>query len=297
MLADYVRPIPGADLAAAGVTGVLRYIAKEGGSSVVVGVTAAELADLDAHNIGWALIYEAQAADWMAGGYSTGVQAGQWIQQQIAGLGRAVRTVYLAADSPTLSSAAVCACLDGAASVLGREIIGLYGFSAQLAAAQSGGHASRYWLCGHYAPASWMCLYQCNGSQPSGPSTLTVAGQSCDVDIALSQDWGQTGVNTMEWTDQIPFPTTANPTATAQAQLCIANADLYAGQAVTNTQAILAQLAALTATVGQLAQHPEATPDQIKAWIDDAVAQHIQITGQVQIGPVPAPAPTGTTPA
>lgn len=289
---DYVRPISGADLAAAGVTGVVRYWPKQGGSSVVVGLTTREIADLAAHNIGLATIYEDTAADWMAGGYSAGVQAGQWIQQQFGWTGFTPRCVYLAADSTTLSSAAVNACLDGAASVLGRAVVGLYAFGPQLAAAQSGGHASWYWLCGRYSPLPWMDLYQCNGSQPSGPTTLAVAGQSCDVDIALSQDWGQTGVNTMEWTDQIPFPTDSNPAGTASVQMCLANADLYSGRAVTNTEAILAQLAALAATVGQLAQHPEATPEQIKAWIDDAVAQHIQITGTVQIGPAPAPAPT-----
>jgi hypothetical protein len=196
MLVDYKTPIPGAALVAAGITGVLRYWSKGGAPSIVTGISAAEIADLEAHGIEISTIYEAYSADWMGGGWNAGVQAGAWLKNQFGSLGFTPRTVWFAADATTLSGSAVTECLDGAASIIGRGIIGLYGFLPQLQAAYNGGHAVRYWLCGHYAnPADypWICLYQCNGSQPSGPTMITIAGQTCDVDIPLSPDWGQEG--------------------------------------------------------------------------------------------------------
>lgn len=154
MLGDFPRPVTAAAVHAAGLDGVLRYWAKPGGSSVVVGLSASEIADLEAGGAPFSTIYEPASATWMAGGYSAGQQAAHYLQTQFAATGHTPRAVYLTADSSTLSSAAVNACLDGAVSVLGLGMVGLYAFAAQLAAAHSGGHASRYWLTGRFHKCS-----------------------------------------------------------------------------------------------------------------------------------------------
>lgn len=53
-------------------------------------------------------------------------------------------------------------------------------------------------------------------------------------------------------------------------------------------RAALATIAGMQTAVTALAKNPAITPEQIKADIDQAVAQHIQITGTVQITPAPA---------
>lgn len=191
---DYPRPI-GADQLPDGV-GVLRYWPKKGGSTVVVGLGRDEITDLTVHQRPFATIYEAPSATWMAGGYGAGQVAGAWLADQFATSGHTPRAVYLAADSNTLSTTAVNACLDGAASVLGRGVVGLYGYLPQLRAAYEGGHASWWWLTGHYVDPAvypWIHVYQCQGSQPAGvPTTMTVGGQRADVDMIFRSDWGQT---------------------------------------------------------------------------------------------------------
>lgn len=190
---DYPRPV-GMNQLPPGV-GVLRYWPKQGGSRVVVGLTRAEITALKNDKRPFTTIYEAPAATWMAGGYGAGQQAGRWLASQFEATGYTPRAVYLAADDPGLSTAAVNACLDGAASVLGRGIVGLYGFLPQLKAAYEGGHASWWWLTGRYVnPADypWIHVYQCQGSQPAGvPTKLTVGGQETDVNMIFRPDWGQ----------------------------------------------------------------------------------------------------------
>src|SRR5262249_11128685 len=70
-----------------------------------------------------------------------------------------------------------------------------YGYLPQLQSAHNGGHASWYWLTGHYVdPAKypWIHLYQCQGSQPPGiPTTVKLAGVTLDIDIPFRADWGQ----------------------------------------------------------------------------------------------------------
>jgi hypothetical protein len=191
---DYARPVTAAQLPPG--VGVLRYWPKQGGSRVVVGLDRDEIASLQDTGRPFATVYEAPSATWMAGGYGAGQQAARWLAARFEESGHTPRAVYLAADDNALSTEAVNACLDGAASVLGRGIVGLYGYLPQLVAAHAGGHASWWWLTGRYVdPASypWMHVYQCQGSQPAGvPTTMTVGGQKADVNMILRADWGQT---------------------------------------------------------------------------------------------------------
>lgn len=58
--------------------------------------------------------------------------------------------------------------------------------------------------------------------------------------------------------------------------------------------ALGASNAALTAAVAKLSTDPAITLDAVKQIVDEAVAQHIQITGTVQVGPVPTPPAVAT---
>lgn len=192
---DYARPVTPAQLPAG--VGVLRYWPKQGGSRVVVGLGRDEITSLTATGRPFATIYEAPSATWMAGGYGAGQQAGRWLAAQFEAAGHTPRAVYLAADKNTLATEAVNACLDGAASVLGRGIVGLYGYLPQLVAAHAGRHASWWWLTGRYVDPGaypWIHVYQCQGSQPEGiPTTIMVGGEKADVNMIFRPDWGQSG--------------------------------------------------------------------------------------------------------
>lgn len=190
MIVDSPVPISGQALLAAGVTGILRYIAKEGGSSVVVGVTAGEVADLQANGVDLALIYEERSATWMSGGASAGAEAANWVQSQLNAIGQPDAPVYFAADSNTLNANAVNACLDSIAAVIGFERTGAYAYAPQLTSSFTGNHAQRFWLTGSSSGIqSWMNLYQKNNE------TTTIAGQSVDIDVPLQDDWGQIGAD------------------------------------------------------------------------------------------------------
>jgi hypothetical protein len=200
-IADFAKPVTAKNASASGLTGLLRYWPKQGGSTVVVGISAAEIIDLENGQIDLATIYEAPSATWMNGGAAAGASAGKWLLQCFAAASYTPPVVYLAADSEGMSTTAINACLDAAASVISKSTVGLYGYLDELIAAHSGNHASHYWLAGHFPATSiaamqaaypWINLYQCQGSQPSGyATTVNAGGQTGDGDIALQSDWGQ----------------------------------------------------------------------------------------------------------
>lgn len=213
LIGDFRKPVDPKALAAKGLSGALRYWPKQGGSTTVVGLTAAEIGRYTAAQVPLGTIYEARSASWMSGGAAAGEQAARYLLglfRKVGGAGWRPASLYLAADANTISPAAVDACLDGAAQVLG-WLPDLYGYDNHLAAARDG-HARRFWLTGHFPGSSvaavqkampWLHLYQCQGSQPPGiPTTVTVSGVVGDVDIALRPDW--TG-NDMELSDKITY--------------------------------------------------------------------------------------------
>lgn len=81
--------------------------------------------------------------------------------------------------------------LDGAASVLGKNRVGVYGSYYTLAHAHLAGTATWYWQTfawsGGKTPAPYTHLYQYRNG-------VNVAGGDCDLDRALRDDYGQWGV-------------------------------------------------------------------------------------------------------
>jgi len=184
---DYAGGIPrAAAVKAAGYVGVLRYLKKRGSSSVHV-LTAAEYADMKAHRIGVALIYEDTDSTRMAGGSSAGVTDADWALRQARALGITPRCIYFAADWDVQPSqyGAVSAYLNGAASVLGRAKVGFYG----------GYNAITH--CGSHASWRWQTMAWSGGRTAAGIHVrqrlqqTTVDGVSCDVNDLIASDYGQ----------------------------------------------------------------------------------------------------------
>lgn len=144
--ADYSFARPGgAALAASGVTAVGRYLADD-----ERGITAAEYADLRAHNIGVWVCREGRASG-MLGGFNQGSADAQIAVRQLAAAGLpADMVVYATADFDVQDSQfAVCDdYMRGFASVLGVARVGLYGGLHYLNHVHAAGLASRFWQAG-----------------------------------------------------------------------------------------------------------------------------------------------------
>jgi hypothetical protein len=109
-----------------------------------------------------------------AGGHDAGVALAQRARDDAASVGYPdslpiffCADGWLALDGIAVTTA--MSYLDGAASVLGKQRIGAYGFRDFIQAAKAGGHAGWLWLCGS-APEDgelaqgWPHLYQWNGA-------------------------------------------------------------------------------------------------------------------------------------
>lgn len=150
---DYsARRLSGASIRAAGYSFVNRYLNFPG--QRYPALNAAEMADLDANGIEVHAIYEENTDD-PAGGYAGGRRmAGQAVFQATKANLPAGRTIFMCADAwlPThgIPVSTAMAFLDGARSIIepSRYLLGAYGFADFVYAAQNGGHADRYWLCG-----------------------------------------------------------------------------------------------------------------------------------------------------
>lgn len=51
--------------------------------------------------------------------------------------------------------------------------------------------------------------------------------------------------------------------------------------------ATLVQTRVLTDVVGRVTQNPGVTPEQVREWLDESVARHLNVTGTLTIGPAP----------
>ncbi len=76
----------------------------------------------------------------------------------------------------------------------------------------------------------------------------------------------------------------------------LVNADHSTWEAVFYTvipqlQKMQASVDALAAAISKVAANPDITPDALKEMLNEAIAENVQITGTVQIGPAPKPVP------
>lgn len=184
---DYSSGYPSpAAIRAAGYVGVVRYIGTPGRSK---NLTRAEAVALRAAGIPAAFVYE-DTAGWMLGGHQAGVNAAVAARADLANLGQPYRCIHFADDQDTVTAAqfaAVNACLDGAASVIGLPATGVYGEADVIDAALGGGHAAwgwqtRAWSGGRVSSRAHL-LQQIGYVNPGGIQ--------CDRSTVLKSDWGQ----------------------------------------------------------------------------------------------------------
>jgi hypothetical protein len=257
---DYAWSHPGgAALKAAGKAFAARYLSVDPKKNI----SRSEADDLAAHGVSSVVVWESTAKRPLSG-RAAGISDAQAAVKQAAAAGMpASRPVYFAVDFDATAGQmpAVMAYLDGAASVLGRERTGVYGGIDVVKAALDGGHVrwawqTRAWSEGHWDPRAHI----------RQGATQTIGGVSCDLNTAMTTDYGQ-------WMPgQTPQPTQEDsmPTAAEVAKAVwdhqevnrasgkpmrmavgITWADYERQQAV---RSLTAQIGALTATVTALAK-------------------------------------------
>jgi hypothetical protein len=172
--------------------GTVRYVGTPGRSK---NLTQAEAIARQADGTPQAFVHEA-AAGWMLGGKVAGQTAAARAHADLGNLGQTYRVVYFACDVDITDGGelgAVDACLDGAAAIIGRDKVGVYGEYDVIEHCLSNGHAAYGWQT-----RAW------SGRNPDGSPRVSRRaalyqqvgyvypdGVQCDRNTILLDDWGQ----------------------------------------------------------------------------------------------------------
>jgi hypothetical protein len=183
---DYAfgRPSSSA-LRSAGVKFVCRYLSHSPSKNL----TAAEAKSLSDAGIWIVVVWETEARRALAGRAAGVVDAMDALAQaQACGMPTG-RPVYFVVDWDATNSqqAAINAYLDGAASVLGRDRVGIYGGYGPVKRALDAGKAAWAWQTYAWSGGKWDSRAQIQ--QYSNDHTLD--GVGCDYDRATKDDYGQ----------------------------------------------------------------------------------------------------------
>ncbi|MFD9893315.1 glycoside hydrolase domain-containing protein [Amycolatopsis sp. NPDC059027] len=162
-------------------TGAIRYIDAPNLLSTKH-TNKAEYDDLITHGVKVRLVHQGDTTD-ADGGYAEGVARAQRAKAGAEYLGYN-GVIFFCNDRPNLPNVASWrAYLDGAASVLGRERVGAYGFYNALNAAV--GHASAFWQAGaEYDLVPHANVYQWNNGR------VYVSGTECDLNKVITDPNG-----------------------------------------------------------------------------------------------------------
>jgi photosystem II stability/assembly factor-like uncharacterized protein len=169
----------------AGVGIVVRYV----GGSAWKSLTRSEANALRKAGIDIISVYEPKSAGWMLGGYKAGVAAAKKAHAATVKCGGPRGAlIYFACDVDTHDYAAVNACLRGAASVLGKQRVGIYGSYYVCNSALKGGYAAKAWQTiawsnGKVLPRA--AFYQ------TAPKVHGNLGLGYDSNFARTEDIGQ----------------------------------------------------------------------------------------------------------
>lgn len=225
---DYsAKKLPGAVIKAAGYGGVIRYIDSPD-RLTTKHTNLAEYRDHRAHGLGVRLVMQTTttASD---GGFPAGVDHARRALAGATYLDNYAGPIFFTNDRTVVPNAGVWrAYLDGAASVLGKQRVGAYGFANAMDLAI--GHATWYWQAGRWSDVrAHAHLWQDNNFQP------TVGGIATDRNLILKTEFEEDDVALTDddiariWAYQIRFPALpANPGGPASMHL--ANANLAAQQ-------------------------------------------------------------------
>lgn len=183
---DYSAGRPtGRQVAAAGYGFVCRYLSYTAGKNI----TAGEYADMLANGIAVVLVWETTASR-MLGGHQAGIDDARQADYMATRVGHPdTRPIYFACDwdATPAQQTPINAYLDGAASILGRGRVGMYGGYWPLSRALDAdtaryGWQTKAWSGSNLDPRAGIV-------QRIG--TVHVGGIACDVNEAHHPDYGQ----------------------------------------------------------------------------------------------------------
>jgi Domain of unknown function (DUF1906) len=187
---DYAGGRPGGDaIKTAGYDFVVRYLSSGGPGLPGKLLTNFEYADLMAHGVMVAVNWET-TADRMLAGYGAGSDDAKAADQALRAVGHpADLPIYFSADFDANpgQQAAIDAYLNGAANIVGRDRVGVYG---------------GYWIvkrCLDNGSAKWAWQAEAWSGGNRDPRAhifqhakyVTVGGVQCDLNEALQPDFGQ----------------------------------------------------------------------------------------------------------
>jgi len=201
-------------LKAAQVTFVCRYLSHSSGKNL----TLAEAKALSAAGIAIVVVWETTADRALAGRAAGAQDARDGLAEAKACGMPDGRPIYFAVDWDASSGqqAAINAYLDGAASVLGKSRVGIYGGYGPVSRAMHGGHAAWGWQTYAWSHGAWW-----PGAQLQQYSNdHVIGGVGLDYDRSKKDDFGQWRIG---WTPNVtptphpdPTPTTEDDMPTGQ---------------------------------------------------------------------------------
>lgn len=200
---DYAAARPGgAAIRAAGFDFVVRYLSDGGVTLPGKLLTPAEADDLRAHGVSIAANWETTATR-MLDGYGAGVvDARAGLAQVLRCGGRSDRPIYFSADFDVTpqDQQRINAYLDGAATVLGRANVGIYGGYWSVSRALDAGSASWAWQTDAWSGGN----VEARRSLHQTLRQQVVGGVVCDVNEAGTPDFGQWDFFAQEDADVTP---------------------------------------------------------------------------------------------
>ena len=135
------------------------------------------------------VIVAEEGASRMLGGYAAGAVDARHADAVVKALGMAGLPVYFACDfdSTEGQQTAINAYLDGAASVIGRARVGIYGGYWPVKRALDAGKAEYAWQTYAWSGGQWDSRAQLRQVQ----NGVTIGGADCDRDTSMAADFGQ----------------------------------------------------------------------------------------------------------
>jgi hypothetical protein len=162
----------------------------------------------------------------------------------------------------------------GFASVVLKEWAGFYGFMEVLRAVHTADVVSWYWLAGSKPSAEdarWLAFWQDN------TGTVHILGVECDVNWRLDGPIpGAPKEEDMQPTDLVKDP---GPNRWGHTWL---NTNQVLNNGKYGLAALGAKTDANTKLLAELAKSPDATPEQMKAWMDEAVAKAMPVDAIIE---------------
>lgn len=283
VLLDYsAAKLAGRVIKGAGYDGVIRYI-DEPARLGTKHTNKAEYDDHLANGLKVYLVYEVNTDDPL-GGFAGGQAAARRALAGADYLGYKGPIFFCAdrwfnATGKTLITPEVWrAYLQGAASIVGIERTGAYGFSDAMDAGK--GYASFYWQCGSKsALRSWAHLWQDNNVQPLVGGIRTDRNEELLSIRVEEEDMPLNATDLAKLHDQVWYGPVYTPDPDNAPTV-----QLNAAQVLWQINAAIAALAAaLEAATGD----SNITAEAVRKIIEDAVKENLRITGTVEITGAP----------